>query len=96
MARPIICPHCGQKFYSRKRPAPPHGLTPREFEFLQIFAEEGMSTRKVAERMSIEHVSANRYRDLVYKRLQVHSRAEAVALYTAWKASLPQEEVKDE
>jgi ATP/maltotriose-dependent transcriptional regulator MalT len=65
------------------RPASPrsaageHGLTPRELEVLSLLCE-GLSNRRIAERLVISESTAVRHVANVYGKLRVHTRAQAV------------------
>jgi DNA-binding NarL/FixJ family response regulator len=55
-------------------------LSPREIEILNLLAE-GLLYKEIAGQLGITYGTVNQYLKSVYRKLQVHSRAQAVAVY---------------
>lgn len=55
-------------------------LTPRQAEVLGMLAE-GLTTREIAEKLNLGYGTVSKHRQRIYKRLGVHSGAEAVARF---------------
>jgi DNA-binding NarL/FixJ family response regulator len=57
---------------------PPDGLTPREIEVLQLIAA-GRSNRQMAEDLFLSIRTVERHVANIYRKIDVHNRAEATA-----------------
>jgi PAS domain S-box-containing protein len=64
-----------------RRPSAPmtHSLTPRQAEVLQLLAR-GCSTTQIAERLGVAHETARNHIRAILRRLEVHTRLEAVVV----------------
>jgi DNA-binding NarL/FixJ family response regulator len=60
-------------------PLPVQGLTSREVEILDLLAT-GLTTKKVADQLSISHATVRSHQKNIYRKLQVHSLVEAVLM----------------
>jgi DNA-binding NarL/FixJ family response regulator len=70
-----------QSFGRTSAPVPPgEELSPREQEVLELLAR-GFLYKEIAERLSISVPTVNTYVRRMYEKLQVRSRAQAVAKY---------------
>lgn len=58
-------------------PLPVQGLTGREAEVLELLST-GLTTRKVADELTISHTTVRTHQKNIYRKLQVHSLVEAV------------------
>lgn len=56
-----------------------HRLTPRQIEVLRLLAK-GLSTHAIAERLSISDLTVRNHVENVLRKLEVHSRLEAVSV----------------
>ena len=63
----------------------PSILSPREFQVLRLIAS-GCSNKDVAAALGLRPKTAMHYTSSLYRRLEVHNRAEAVS--TAWRLGL--------
>jgi DNA-binding NarL/FixJ family response regulator len=55
-------------------------LSPREIEILHLLAE-GLLYKEIGQRLGISYGTVNQYLKSVYRKLQVHSRSQAVAAF---------------
>jgi PAS domain S-box-containing protein len=62
----------------RARLAKSHDLTDREVEVLSLFAS-GERTERIADRLCISRITTRNHIQHIFRKLEVHSRAEAVA-----------------
>jgi len=76
-----------QEFKTPRRPAKQaqgQHLTKREVEILK-YVEQGFTTRKVAEVLYIDYKTVRSHQKNIYRKLQVHSLVEAVAVFRGEK-----------
>lgn len=64
-------------------------LTPREKEVLYILVTEGLSNKKIAERLHISIGTVETHLSNIYGKLGVESRTEAVAWVSQQRATQP-------
>lgn len=62
------------------RPAEQHGLSPRQEEILKLLAQ-GLVPKEIAEKLGISVETVRSYLKLIYQKLHVRSRTEAVIKY---------------
>jgi len=70
------------QYFNRKSPREPQleGLSPRQKEILRLLAQ-GYVAKEIAEKMEVSVATVRSYLKLIYQKLHVHSRTEAVIKY---------------
>jgi DNA-binding NarL/FixJ family response regulator len=70
------------QYFSRKNSRKPQleGLSPRQEEILRLLAQ-GYVAKEIAEKMNVSVATVRSYLKLIYQKLHVHTRTEAVIKY---------------
>jgi NarL family two-component system response regulator LiaR len=79
--QPTLAPEATQALIqaASQEPAPDYGLTPREYEVLELMVE-GLTNPEIAEQLTVSCSTARAHVSHILSKLEASNRAEAVAL----------------